>query len=297
MKLNRENFQDVLTPIHVKIINDEYAKIPEQFPMIFAQSNMRKKEESYPHMGAFGLWSTNTEGGTINEDEIHEGETATFTAQRRDKGYSVTWELTKDDLYGVFNGRGVDGDAKGLARGLRATLETDAANVLNNGFSNTGYDGVALFSNSHPLADSASTLDNLTTGTLTPANLKSGMTLMRAQVNEANVLIQARSKQLIVGPDNEYTALEITRSTNQAFEQSNTKNVIEGLRPIIMDYITGDSWFLRDPSIENLMFKWREKPWYDSQKIQKTVDFFVFGFTRYDVGYVDPRGLVGSSGA
>ena len=196
MKLNRDNFHDVLTPVHIKIINDTYGKLPKQYTQYAEEFTMRKKEETYPHMGAFGLWTTNTEGNTINEDEIHEGDTATFTAVRRDKGYSVTWELTKDDLYGVFNGRGVDGDAQGLARGLHATLETDMANVLNNGFSNTGYDGVALFSNSHDLADSPSSGDNLTTGALTPSNLKTGMTLMRATPNEAGIRIQARARQL-----------------------------------------------------------------------------------------------------
>lgn len=296
MKLTRDNFQELLTPIHAKIIKDEYASVPEQFPTLFDVENMKKKDQTYPHMGAFGLWGKNNEGNTINEDEMNEGETASFTAQRRDKGYSVTWELTKDDLYGVMGGRGKDGSAKTLARGLRATLETDAANVINNGFANVGYDGVALFSNSHPLADSSSLGDNLTTGTLTPANLKLAMTLMRNQVNEAGVLIQARGKVLWTGPDNEFTALEITKSTNQAFENTNTKNVIEGLRPVVLDYIDGPAWGLKDPNIENLKFLYRERPWYNSQTIPKTIDFFMFGFTRYDVGYMDWRGLVASTG-
>ncbi|RAV22207.1 Mu-like prophage major head subunit gpT family protein [Paenibacillus contaminans] len=297
MKLTRDNFQELLTPIHKKIIADEYAMIPEQYPTIFKVGTMDKKDQTYPHMGAFGRWSQNTEGNTINEDEMSEGEVASFEAQRRDKGYTVTWELTKDDLYGVLGGRGVGGSAKQLARGLRNTLERDAANVLNNGFANTGYDGAALFSNSHPLVDSSSVGDNLTTGALTPGNLKLGQTLMRNQVNQAGIKIQARAKRLITGPDLEFTALEITKSTNQAFEMSNTKNVIEGLLPIVMDEIDGDSWFLQDPNIDNLLFLFRERPWYDSQKLQKSVDFFMFGFTRYDVGYCDYLGLVGSQGA
>jgi len=297
MKLTRDNFQELLTPIHEKIITDEYAMIPEQYPTVFTVGSMKKKDQTYPHMGAFGRWGSNTEGNTINEDEMNEGEVASFEAQRRDKGYTVTWELTKDDLYGVLGGRGKDGSAKELARGLRNTLERDAANVLNNGFSNTGYDGVALFSNSHPLADSALLGDNLLTGELSPPNLKAAMTLMRNQVNQAGIKIQARAKMLITGPDLEFTSLEITKSTNQAFEQSNTKNVIEGLRPFVMDEIDGDSWFLKDNAIENLRFLFRERPWYDSQKLQKSVDFFMYGFTRYDVGYSDYLGLVGSQGA
>jgi len=297
MKLTRDNFQQLLTPIHKKIIADEYAKVPEQYPQIFEVGTMRKKDETYPHVGAFGLWAQNTEGNTINEDEMSEGDVATFTARRFDKGYSVTWELTRDDLYGVLNGRGKDGSAQMLARGLRATLETEAANVINNGFTNTGYDGKPLFAHDHPLTDSAQFGDNLITGELNPANVKAGMTLMRQQVNEAGVLIQSRAKQLIVGPENEFTALEILESTNQAYEESNTKNVISGLKPIVLDYIDGTIWVLRDPNIENLKFLWRDRPFYDSMQLPKTVDFFMFGFCRFDVGFCDWRGLVGSLGA
>lgn len=296
-KLTRDNFQQLLTPIHKKFIVNAYEEIPEQWSKVFEVDDARKKEESYVHEGAFGKWQENTEGNTINESEITEGDTATLTVKRFDNGYTVTWELTQDDLYGVMNGQGRGGSAKWLGKGLRTRIESLCADVFNDGFSNTGYDGVSLFSNSHPLADSASTGDNLTTGGLTPANLKTGMTLMRNQVDEANEKIMALARQLIVGPDLEFTAREITRSTNQAFEQSNTKNVLEGLEPIVMDYIEGDSWFLRDPRFKNTVFLWREKPFYDSYQLPKTVDFFMFGYSRFVEGYYDWRGLVGSTGA
>lgn len=98
MKLNRDNFGDLLTPIHKKVFFEEYNEIPEQYSKIFKVDSMRKKQETFPHMGAFGMWDTNTEGNTINEDQMSQGETATLTAVRYDKGYSVTWELVQDDL-------------------------------------------------------------------------------------------------------------------------------------------------------------------------------------------------------
>lgn len=297
MKLTRDNFQELLTPIHVKIIGLGYKEKALQYSKIFKVGKMRKKEESFPHLGGFSMWRENTEGNTINEDEMSQGPTAYFEARRFDNGYSVTWELTKDDLYGVMTGRGVKGSARGLGNGLRRLEETMAADIINNGFSNTGYDGVALFANNHPLEDSSDVLDNLMTGALDPDNMKAGMTLMRNQVDGAGNKIQARANQLITGPDLEFTAKEITKSVNQAHELSNTKNVIEGVEPIVMDYITGDTWVLRDSTYENLAFLVREKEWFDSQKLPKTVDFFVFGFKRFDLGYYDYRGLVGSSGA
>lgn len=296
MKLTRDNFQELLTPIHVKIIGMTYNKLEKQYPKVFKVGKMRKKEETFPHLGGFSMWKENTEGNTINEDEMSQGPTAKFVARRFDNGYSVTWELVKDDLYGVMTGRGVKGSAQGLGDGLRKLEEQESADVINNGFTVNGYDGVPLFASNHPLEDSSDVLDNLVTGGLTPENIKTGMTKMRNQVDGAGNKILARAKQLITGPDLEWTAKEIVQSVNQAHELSNTKNVIN-LEPIVMDYIDGDIWVLRDPSFENLMFLVREAEWFDSQKLPKTVDFFVFGYKRFDVGYVDYRGLVGSSGA
>jgi|SRR3972149_2806121 len=297
MKLTRDNFGELLTPIHKKVFFESYDEVPEQYSKVFAIDKMSKKEETFPHMGAFGLWGSNTEGNTINEDQMSQGDTVTFTASRFDKGYDVTWELVQDDLYNVMKGIGKGGSAKALGRGLRATIETQAANVLNNGFSNTGYDGVALFSNSHPLADSSSLGDNLTTGALSDASLKNGLILMRDQRDEANVRIMAMSKKLIVPPELEYTAKATVSSNGPAGELSNDTNTVPRLDICVLDYLSSSTaWYLQASNFDNLMFMWREKAFFDSEKIQKTVDYFMYGYTRFAQGYVDFRGLVGSTG-
>lgn len=299
MKLTRDNFGQLMTPIHKKVFFEAYDEKPEQYSKIFKTDTMRMKEETFPHMGAFGLWGANTEGNTINEDSMSQGPTATFTAVRYDKGYELTWELVQDDQYNVLKGYGKGGSAKALGRGLRATIETKCAEVLANGFTNTGYDGVSMFNNAHPLADSASTFGNLLTGKLTDTNLKSGLTMMRNQVDEAGVKTQAVAKNLIVHPDNEFNANAIIKSSGPAGELSNDTNTLPKLNIVILDYLpTAASayWFLQDPSIDNLLFMFREKPIFDSQQIPKTVDWFMYGYARWAQGYVDWRGLVGSNG-
>lgn len=298
MKLNRDNFGELLTPIHRKVFFNAYDELPEQFSKVFETMDMTKKTETFPHMGAFGLWEENTEGNTINEDEMSQGPTATFTAQRFDKGYEVTWELVQDDLYNVMKGIGKGGSSKALGMGLHATLETKCADVLNNGFANTGYDSVALFSDSHPLADSASLGDNLTTGVLSDATLKNAIILMRDTRDEANVRIMAMPKKLIVPPELEFVAKTILESKGTAGQLSNDSNTVPNLQLVVLDYLSSaTAWFVQAGSIENLKLLWREKPLFDSQKIQKTVDSFMYGYARWTQGYVDWRGLVGSTGA
>ena len=296
MKLTRDNFGELLTPVHKKIIWDAYREKAPQFVNLFDVENMVKKDQSYPHLGAYGLWSTNTEGNTINEDQMSEGPVATFEAERYDKGYSLTWELVKDDLYNVKKGLGKGGSARALGKGLRSTIETYCANVINNGFSNTGYDGTSLFANDHPLVDSASEGDNLITGAVNDTNVKAALTKLRNTPDAAGLICGTMADILFAAADKEWDVYTVLQSTGQAGTADNDKNVIPRLRPVIMDYLTDGYWGVKDSSYENLKMLWRDKPIFDSQQITKTVDWFMYGYARWDEGYMDWRGIVGSAG-
>ena len=199
--MTRANFAELLTPVHKKIFFESYNEVPMVYKKIFKTEKMNAKTQSYPHLGAFGLWAQNTEGSKFNHDKFDEGEVASFEAKRYDKAYQLTWELVQDDLYNVMKGIGKGGSAKGLGRGLRATEETETSKVISGGFDNVGYDGKALFAEDHPLINSSATCSNLVSGALTDENLKKAMTLMRQQKDEAGIIISASAKQLVVCPE------------------------------------------------------------------------------------------------
>lgn len=301
MEMSREQFGQLLTPIHKKIFFDSYNEVPLKYKKMFKVEKMTKKDQTYPHLGAFGLWEQNQEGENFKEDNFSQGNVASFEAKRYDKSYIVTWELMQDDQYNVFRGIGKGGSAKGLGRSLRATEETDTANVILNGFSNVGYDGRALFASDHPLIDSTRKVSNIIIGGLTDANLKGALTLMRGQTDEAGIVISASAKQLVVCPALEFTAKAIVNSILQSGTDYNDVNTVPNLEVVVWDYLndpTGEMtpWFIQDTSLDNLLFLRREEPWFDSERIQARVDYRMFGYTRYDTGYCDWRGLVGSKG-
>jgi phage major head subunit gpT-like protein len=254
---------------------------------------------------------TNTEGSNINEDSMSEGYTATLTATRYDKGYDITREMLIDDLQGVFGGAGkvggmVVGNApQQLGKGFAQREEVSAAGVLTGGFGNTGYDGQATFSNSHPLADSSSVADNLASGALNPANLKTAITLGRTDsLDEAGLKSVVRFKYLVVPPALEFTANEILGSSLQAYEMSNTANSLGGLQikvndffPATSDTYRNSNWFLISNDIDNIMFGWLEDPQFEVQKTPRRVDYFALGYMRFAVGTINFRGLIGSTGA
>ena len=299
--MTRDNFGELMTPIHKKIFFDAYDEVPKKYEKIFKVEKMTGKKQSYPHLGAFGLWKTNTEGSDFNEDNFEEGEVASFEAKRYDKSYVLTWELMQDDQYNVMKGIGKGGSAKGLGRSLRATEETDTAKVISGGFENTGYDSKALFTEDHPLASSEQTCSNLITGSLKDESLKAALTLMRQQKDEAGIPIAASAKQLVVCPELEFVAKAVVHSILQSGTNNNDVNTLPNLDIVIWDYLSDPTgatkpWFIQDTSIDNLLFLRREEPIFDSEKIQNKMDHRMFGYTRYDCGYCDWRGLVGSKG-
>ncbi len=299
--MTRDNFAELLTPIHKKIFFDSYNEKPLVYKSIFKTDKMDAKKQTYPHLGAFGLWQTNTEGSKFNHDKFDEGEVASFEAKRYDKAYQLTWELVQDDLYNVMKGIGNGGSAKGLGRGLRATEEAESASVILKGFDNTGYDGKALFAKDHPLINSESECSNLIEGPLTDESLKAALTLMRLQKDEAGILISASATQLVVCPELEFTAKAIVNSILQSGTNNNDVNTIPNLTVRVWDNLsdpegTMKPWFIQDTSLDNLLFLRREEPIFGSEKIQDQMDYNMYGYTRFDVGYCDWRGLVGSKG-
>lgn len=297
----RENFGALLTPIHKKIFFDSYNEVARKYPLFFKMDKMTKKDQTYPHLGAFGLWNENQEGGNFNESDFEQGEIASFEAKRFDNSYRITWELMQDDQYNVMKGIGKGGSAKGLGRSLRATEETSAANVIKNGFTNVGYDGKALFAKDHPLISSSAKISNVLNLPLTDESLKMALTMMSTQVDEANVFIAASAKQLVVCPELEFQAKAIVNSILQAGTNNNDVNTVPNLKVVVDEYLSDPTgatkiWFIQDTTIDNLLFLRREAPIFDSERLEGKMDYRMFGYTRYDVGYCDWRGLVGSKG-
>ena len=309
VKMTRSNFGELMTPIHKKVFFEAYNEKPKTYVNTFGIDTMKMKQESFQHIGALGKWEENTEGADFKLDQLGQEQKVTFTAKRFDKSYEVTWELMQDDQYSVFKGIGKGGSAKNMARGLHATEEQAAADIIIGGFSNTGYDGVALFSDEHPTNGaqdvtypetiSPEAQSNLITGGLTDAKLKEALTLLRLQRDDRGTLIAANAKKLVISPEWEFTARALINSTLQAGTNNNDINTVPSLKIIVWDYLANDTtkpWYVQDDSIDNLKFLWREKPIFDSEKIPNKMDYRFYGYCRFDCGYVDWHGLVGSAG-
>lgn len=310
--MSRTDFASAITPIHRDYFTQAYYdEVSKEYEMIVKVEDMGKATETRKHFGGFGMPSSNTEGSTINVDSMSEGYQASYTSSRWDKGYYITHELLTQDLTGVFGGAGLVGKSvvnnapQQLGKGFAVREEVQAVKLYTDGFGNTGYDGEATFSASHPLTDAAGTASNLVSGALTPTTLKTAITLMRTDsVDEADLISVIRPKYLVVPPALEWVANETLLSQKQAYEFSNTKNSITALEPIVMDYMasTGSTyaatnWFVLSRDVDNFIFGWLERPWFTVQEVAQSPDLFCYGLMNFGTGCVNFRGVVGSTGA
>ena len=136
----------------------------------------------------------------------------------------VERKMVDDEQYGV-----IEKMPKDLARAGRYKVEMDAVSLLENGFSNTGYDKKPLFAKDHPLLNGG-TCSNLIEGELNVENLQ---------------------KAII--------SIELLNSVNAPDTELNNVNSIKGkLKIVVMEFLESDtSWFVMDSARHELNFFWR----------------------------------------
>lgn len=289
------NFQELLEPKFREVFFDAYDELPEQFSDVFQVKKSNKAKEYDYHMAGTGLWTEKVPGGNFDEEDMAAGDEVSYVHKSYGKMIQVEREFADDELYGI-----VEKLPRQLGIGGRATVEMTAAAILNNAFGVNGYDGVPLFSNSHPLIKGG-TADNLMdSSALNDTNLKTGITMMRtAMKTEEGLKMQARAKKLVINPELEFTALTLLQSTGVVGSGNNDTNVLKNrVSPIVMDYLTDDNaWFLMDPSLAQLIFFWRVKPEFKQAQNFDNMVAKYRGYLRFSVGYSDWRGILGNAGA
>jgi hypothetical protein len=179
--------------------------------------------------------------------------------------------------------------------------EIQAASVLNTAtvqIPGLGGDGVPLASTAHPV-DGASFANRFSVDiSLNESSLLQGMVNVRTGfVNERNVKILARARQLIIPPALEPVAIRLLRSELRPGTADNDTNAIlstagglpEGF--IALDFLTSSfGWFLKtniEGLIHILRIPFEQDLWVDNV----TDNLLCKGYERYVFAYNDPRCL------
>jgi hypothetical protein len=186
------------------------------------------------------------------------------------------------------------------------TKQVKAANVLNNGFSNSypGGDGVALFSANHPLV-SGGVNSNIaaTPADLNETSLEAAVIQIAAWTDERGLLIAAKPKKLVVPPALQFVATRLLETSLRVGTNDNDINAIKNNGSIpegytINHYLTdNNAWFLTT-DVPNGMKHFVRTPMSNSMDGDfDTGNVRYKSRERYSFGFSDPLGMFGSQGA
>jgi phage major head subunit gpT-like protein len=304
--LQSQTFGRLLEPGLRKIFQETYSELPEQYSQVFNVQDSKKAIETDLRMGGFGMWDKKDSAGSVQYEDPTDTLPLQYVHEEFSKGFTVERKFIDDEQYGT-----IQKWTKSLARGARATIETNAASIFNNAFSVNGFDGQPLISTSHKRLDGGTMSNQLAAtdgagaanGALSDRNLKAALIQTRRQVDDKGILIQVQPKLLVVPPSLQFVAQTITQS--QAISAQGTgstynsdKNTLPNLRVVVMDYFTSNTaWFLIDPTVAELNFFWRRRLEFSNTEDFDTMQAKYRGYMRFSAGYSDYRGVFGSTGA
>ena len=199
----------------------------QEFEKSFNVSTSDKQTEQDSYESGFVTMPEKDEGVAATYDAILPGIKKTYTHKTYALGYELTEEAVEDNLRTpeTFNKL-----PQALARSATETVENTAANIFNNGFSTTGFDGKVLFATDHPNLDGSTQSNRPSThADLSVTSLTAGLTAIEKYVDEKGLKRPTKAVQLLVPVDlwniaeellgSEYKPLDIAASTKNRIKQ------------------------------------------------------------------------------
>jgi len=197
MAINRASIAKELLPGLNAVFGMEYGEVNNELEPLYEIENSDRAFEEEVLFTSFGSAPVKGEGASVTYDDAQESYTARYTAETVALAFAVTEEAMEDNLYDTF----AKLRAKGLARAMANTKQVKAANVFNNGFTDTIGDGVAFFSDSHPTVADGLQDNLLAASDLAESTLETALTAIQKTKDDRGILIGASAVSLHIPVD------------------------------------------------------------------------------------------------
>lgn len=285
------------------VIGLEMREKAKQWPMVFEKRTSKQYAEESVMMEGTGYAEVFGESEPITYGAIRQAHRTRFVHERYGLGIKVS-KLAKDDnLYFQIGSKA----SRSLARSMRSTQESRAANIFNRA-TTAGYtygDGSVLLATSHALSGTqAGTYANMISGhpEISEASLEQLVVLARKSVNEAGLPVDLEPKRLVAHQDLDFEITRLLRSklrTATADNDINAVNYTGVFRedPVLMRYLTNTKfWGFTTDGIDGsgLVMYEREAPMSGQDTDFDTDDFLYKMTARDSFGVDDSRGFFGS---
>ena len=197
MAINRASIAKELLPGLNAVFGMEYGEVNNELEPLYEIENSDRAFEEEVLFTSFGSAPVKGEGASVTYDDAQESYTARYTAETVALAFAVTEEAMEDNLYDTF----AKLRAKGLARAMANTKQVKAANVFNNGFSDTIGDGQAFFSTTHPTVGDGNQSNLIAASDLAESTLETALTNVQKIKDDRGILIGASAVSLHIPVD------------------------------------------------------------------------------------------------
>ena len=306
MPLTSGNFADLLKPGLKRIFDVGMSRPRPMMEMLFGQEASTRYEEQYQGMGAPGLGPPCA--GPVPYHDFAAGYRPDIRNYEFAMGMQVERRLVDDDQFNQIRRR-----ASNMTDSFNMSIETDAANIFINGFtdsgtnrmgaSTNGSDGVALLSAAHPHspANTNNTQSNEGTLALNMDNLDTTRQAMRNLTDDKDQLLGISPDIFLVPPELERDATQLG-SERAIYEPGSAQydiNIFSGrFRPVVWDRLTdSNAWFLIDSTLmkQHLIWQWRIRPEFAEAEDFDGLTAKFRGYMRYGIGWTDWRWIFGQN--
>jgi hypothetical protein len=279
-----------------------YKDYPVEWEALFDKFTSRKNFEEDVGVSGFGLAAVKGEGDSITFDEAKQAFITRYVHVVYGLGFIVTREAFEDDLYDVVGQR----KAKALAKSMRQTKETVAANVYNRAFTSTyaGGDGKELLATDHPNFAGGTWANELATAAdLSEAALEQACIDIAGWTDDRGLKIAYQPQKLILPKELEFDAARILKNVDRPGTAERDINALVKLGKfpggmVVNHYLTDtDAWFIRTNADNGLKYFERRADQFDMDNDFDTENAKFKATARYSFGWTDPRGLYGTPGA
>lgn len=301
MTIHTSNFADALAPGFQQIFVDTLAfgerpPVLEKVFTVKVPANVAYVKDSY--VTGFGFLQDKDIGTASTYDDIYQGLDVTYTFNTRSLAYRIVKEWIEDERYGLMEKL-----PKALAKSTRASVETDASNIFNNGFVttyDTGGDGKELFATDHPYVTGGTWRNELENAAdLTATSWEQANIDLKDTLDDRGLPLNLRPRAILFPNELNYTVQKLFGSEKDPASAMNAINPMsnEKIQQIEWSYLTDeDAWFIICDAHE-LYWYWRLRPEHYQGNDFDTDDAKFKVRCRWDRGWSHPAGLFGSPGA
>ena len=300
MAISRAQLAKELEPGLAALFGMEYDRYDQEHAEIFETESSDRAFEEEVMLTGFATAPTKAEGSSLTFDTATEAYTARYSHETIALAFALTEEAMEDNLYDRLGAR----YTRALARSMSNTKQVKASNVLNNGFTVAGGDGVSLLNTAHPLAFGGTFANRPTTDAdLNETSLEDALISISTFVDERNLKVALRGMKLIVPPQLVFVAERLLESQLRPGTADNDVNAVRstGMIPdgyTVNHFLTdSDAWFIKTDA-PNGFKNYQRSPLRTSMEGDFTTGNVRFkARERYSFGFSDWRGIYGSQGA